>query len=42
MGLQSYVEYLASIITVGIILIIDLNVVTTNALDDTLLSQHPD
>ena len=42
MGLQSYVEYLASIIKVGIILIIDLNVVTTNALDDTLLSQHPD
>src|SRR5512147_1994884 len=42
MDLQSWLAYLASFITVGSFVIIDLIAATTNALNGALLAQRPD
>jgi uncharacterized membrane protein YeiH len=42
MSLQAYFAYLASFVTVGSFVIIDLIAATTNALNGALLSQRPD
>ena len=42
MGLQSWFAYMASFLTVGSFVIIDLIAATTNALNGALLSQRPD
>jgi uncharacterized membrane protein YeiH len=42
MDLQSYLAYLASFLTVGNFVIIDLIAATTNALNGALLAQRPD
>ena len=42
MELQTYFAYLASFITVGSFVIIDMIAATTNALNGALLAQRPD
>lgn len=42
MDFQSYIVYLASIIAVGMLLIIDLIAATTNVLNGAVIAQRPE